>query len=586
MHAKMNFSMVKQLENKILVAPFSLNKENLKNLMKGKEIEKLIFSVDLELSTIFILAENERKKGSKIKFRKEESLISISRLLWPLWMISLGQNRWIIFDSIPLEPYREFKIVETFDTRKIEEKLDISTPEDYLNAIFEIIEYINRVESEQSEAFKIQINALLDPILVENLKNFLFFVEEREISGISPTSVFMPSIISEEEILSYSQPLVDYISSTHESVEEFNKTVDLIEEKTRSIDKKLEGQITTIREKYDKKIDEISQNIEKDLNELQNEMESKIKELRDIEKEEIQKIIKILASDLEPFEHTFRCIYVDFRETRNKLENESPMELFEEIRPFLDEIKSQLSNSVPELFSDFINKLYEKEIQINNIQMENRHLEYEIREEYQEQINELRKDIILLEEEREQEIKQIEDLKSKINFNHQEILEKLSGFQIKYRDIDLFRMSGILENLQWAKDYEEKVIQVYVPLYIGKYIVEEKEKERFLIFPPMLGKTKRRWIGKKLVPDVLPLAIASDVLDKNLKKILEGKLEKEEKFREMIKEAILEKNLLTNKESQELFFQGLKKLRELGWITDIKYKDYNVVYNDLFRSFR
>jgi DNA repair exonuclease SbcCD ATPase subunit len=373
--------------------------------------------------------------------------------------------------------------------------------------------------------------AFLSPIVDESLISSI--IHELE----SLKSSFQADIeVLHEGIKFLNKATRNFVKTVRSSIkavkEEFNleirKQEDIVKQK-----------VNRINEEYDQQTLKLTKNFEKQLLPLQKE---KVK----LEKAKEEALKKIERCNIEAKACAVNKDSVGEKKWKEKA-NETKKEL------------SQIEKQIVEI-EDKMKKVEESKSAET----------FKLRSEWESKIKEARKDLIELEASRD----------AKIQIRKQEI-EKLEGLttniiqQInnvtRIREEDLVN----IEKIGIPQKYANPSL-IYIPLYLACYQTEMKK--RYVVYPPTaansIGFTAKikGALGKAKVKQLLTPRFKTMT---SLLERLPTLIEKDAAFAREIHEFGEKTDMLKTTSTREGMRNGLKKLREEGWLSEKEYEDFN-----------
>ncbi|MEM2994405.1 MAG: hypothetical protein QXI91_00090 [Candidatus Bathyarchaeia archaeon] len=515
------------------------------------------FSEEMEKAAVYCFAELEREKGAGLILKKPgEKVNFLAEFGYPFWLVPWnGLN--LIFDGLKTTAYA-LSYKEIPNVKAFMENLQRSskTVETYTAFLSDNINYFQMPSKEKP----ITIDALVTEPNMLNEFN-LYLSEAESVETQSSMTVFLSSEIEETTISSATQELYNIKTDFKEDIAVLYESMKLLNKTTRSFVKMIRSEIRAVKEDFNVKIKKQKEIITPKVNRINEEYDEQVtnltkkfeQQLFSLQKEKI-KLEKTKEQILGKIEHYKKeaetCAInkdsVGEREWKEKI-NESKKE-FSEIEVKIEEVEERI-------------KEVEKNKSLETIKL---------RAKWEAEVKEAEKDLLELEASRD----------AKIQFHIQEIdkLEKLTSSIIeqidrlaKMREAELATFEKLGVQQKWAVN-----TLVYVPFYLVCF--QSESKRRYVLFPPSVANsisfsTKLKGaLGKAKVKRLLVsrFSAITSFLNK-----LSAFIEQNAVFEREIVEAGSKASMLKTSVVREKIGDGLKKLKEEGWLSEKEYAIFN-----------
>jgi DNA repair exonuclease SbcCD ATPase subunit len=523
-----------------LIVPFSVLSEN----------RKEEFAEEMEKAAIYCYAELERKKGGGLILRKpEEKPVFLAEFYYPLLLVPWG-NLDLILDGLKTTTYtlayRSIPDVKTFlKTAQRSSK----TLEVYMPFLTDNTSYFQIPKDEKTKS--------IDALVTEQsfLDELGIYVSEAKQFEVSPSkTVFLPTAIDESGISSLTQELENLKHEFRENVDVLYESMAFLKKTARDFSRMIRSKIKAIvdefgeairnqeaamaptvdriNEEYDQQIAKLSNDFEKQRLPLQKD---KIK----LEKTKEQTLAKIERYNLEA--KTSAANKDAVGETKWK----------------------EKTSEAKKEFSEIENKIEEIEAKIKELENAKSLEAFKVKSEWETKVKEAKKDLLELESSRD----------AKIQMHTQEIekLESLTLTIIQHADTIAKMEEANLANLQKLGIPQKHVTPtlIYVPFYLACYQAERKR--RYAIFSPSVVNsigftTKLKGaLGKAKVKQLLVPRFKT--ITAFLTKF-SALIERDAVFEREIREAGGKVDLLKTSFMRERVENGLKRLKEEGWLSE------------------
>jgi hypothetical protein len=536
------------------ILPFSVLSEN----------RKEPFTMEMEKAAIFCFAELERtKEGGLILKHPAEKLAFIAEGCYPFWLIPWSKLN-LLFDGLSTTAHKlTYKAIPDVKPFMGNVERSSKTLEAYTAFLSDDVNYFQTPTTEK----EIVLNGL---IADQNFLNeFTPYLSEAKQVETSPLDLVMLSpTIDESTISSITLELENLKSEFKEDLDGLYGNMKFLNRITRNFVKVIRGKMKAVKEEFDGEIKKEESAITPKVNSLNEEYDEQItkltndfeKQLLPVQKEKVkhektkeQTINKIERCKIEAKTCAANKDIVGERKWKEKA-NESKKEL-SEIEVKIKELEGKM-----------------KEIE------ESRSLEtFKLRSEWEAKVKEAQKELLELESSRD----------AKIQIHKQEIekLEKLTstiieqiGKMAKMREAKLaeFEKLGIEQK-------QKKNVLIYMPFYLVCY--KSQSKRRYVPFPPsvansisLLAKLKGA-LGKAKVKQLLVPRFKTITAFLNNFPAL---IERDAVFEREISETSDKADMLKTNSMHEQIVNGLKRLKNEGWLSEKEYEAFAKVYSKTY----
>jgi len=533
------------------VLPFSVLSEN----------RKEAFTKEMEKAAIFCLAELERAKGRGIILKQPlEKLAFLAEGYCPFWLVSWNKLN-LLFDGLNTTVYNlTYQTISELETFMENVERGSKTLETYMAFLSDNINYFQTPATKK----EMVINGLItDPNF---LNEFALYLSDAKQVETSPPEIMMLSpTIDESTISSIMLELENLKSEFEEDLDDLYKNMKLLNKTTRNFVKTISSKIKTIKEEFGReikkqesiitpKVDRLNEEYDEQIIKLTNDFEKRLlpvqKEKVKLEKTKEQTLNKIERCKIEAKTCVANKDVVGERKWKEKA-NESKKEL-SEIEAEIKELEGKM-----------------KEIE------ESRSLEtFKLRSEWEAKVKEAKKDLLELEASRD----------AKIEIHKQEIekLEKLTSTIIEQIDkMAKMREAKLAEFEKLGIEQKQKKnILIYMPFYLVCY--QSQSKRRYVPFSPsiansisLLAKLKGA-LGKAKVKQLLVPRFKTTTTFLNKFPAL---IERDAVFEREISEASDKADMLKTNAIREQIGNGLKRLKEEGWLSEKEYEAFAKAYS-------
>lgn len=515
------------------------------------------FTEDMEKTVLHCFAEMERRKGGGLILKKpEEATVFLAQFGYPFWFAPWnGVN--LVFDGLRQSTHTlAYKSVS--DAKAFIENASRSSKliETYTAFLSDNVNYFQASSDEKTVVFDALIT---EPTFLVEFNKYVSEARQKEASEAE--MVFISPLVDELAVSSTIEELEKLKADFEAEVGALNESMKLLSKTTRSFVKTIQERIKAVKKEFDEEIRKqeeiVAQKVNR-INEDYDEQRVKLmkifeKQLLSLQKEKV-KLEKTKAQMLVKIEH---C---DIEARSCAANNDSVGE--RRWKEKASEYKKELT--------EIEKRIKETEDRIKEVE-ESRSAEiFKLRSEWESRIKEAKKDLFELEASRDakiqihqQEIERLEGLTANL-------IQQIDNF-IKLREADLANLAKL-----GIKQSHGHLALVYMPFYLACY--EAERKKRYVVFPPSAANsigfaTKLKGaLGKARIKNLLvPRFKAISVLLNRLPALME----KDAAFAREIHEAGEKADMLKSRSARESIGNGLKKLKEEGWLSDKEFEAFS-----------
>jgi hypothetical protein len=537
-----------------LILPFSVLSEN----------RKETFTEEMEITTIFCLAELERAKGGGLILKRPaEKIAFIVKVCYPFWLIPWGKLN-LLFDGLSTTSYHLISNPPP-DVKTFMENVErgSKTLETYMAFLSDNVNYFQTPKSEKET----MINSLItDPIFLSEFASY--FSEVTPVETPPFKVVLLSPTIDESTISSITQELENLQSEFKEQVGILYGSMKLLNKTTRNFVKTIRNKMKTIKEEYDKEIQRQESIITPKVDRINAEYD-----------EQMTKLTKDFEKQLLPLQKEKVKFEITKEQTLSEIERcKIEVKTCAANKDVVGEQKwKEKANESKKELSEIEAKIREVEREIKGME-ENKSLEtFRLRSEWEAKVKEAKKDLLELEVSRD----------AKMQIHTQEIgkLESLTAPIIRQIDNMAKLREANLANFEklGIQQKHKNLTLTYMPFYLACYQAEQKK--RYVLFSPsvansigfttklkgVLGKTK---IKRLLVPRFESIAL---FLNK-----FPALIERNAVFEREIYEAGDKADILKASSMREQIRSGLERLKEEGWFSEKEYEAFAETYSKTY----
>jgi len=510
----------------------------------------LSFTEEMEMATVFFMAESDRRKSEGILLKKPpEALVFVAKSCYPLWLIP-WDGKTLIFDGLGVSTHTFlFEILPDLATFKSDIQGSANKRQTYTAALADHTRYF---ESMKTVEKKNVTGLIIDFDLIRDLPTYLVDAMEADESAIRTEGCLTP-LVNESAVLSTVGEISELRSALEKDIQSLHEVmrlittltrghVDTIREEIRQIQTELAEKISVakamalekvrqIQEKFDAQIIKVSEKHDQQLQELNQE---RVK----LEKAQERTFVQVEQSDDEIRackEGKDAAGEKRWKEERDKWKREI-LALKERIRNFNLQIKETESQ--------------------RNIEISNVRAELEARSEAE------MRDVRELEAEKES--------KTQLNQKQMISLENSTSMILQQLETMIKRKRVAREQLDLIAVHVQrrKLGLAYVPFYLASF--QAGERRRYMVYPPTVVGSMKKVTKFKSMLGASKMKSLSQQRSKAVTSVLNQltvAIERDPVFKREIHDFGVRANILQALESRERIARGLEGLRNEEWLS-------------------
>lgn len=514
---------------------------------------KALFTKEMETSTIFCMAESDRKKGEGILLKKpQEEILFIVESFYPIWVIS-WKGRSLLFDGLGVMQrkltYEVLPDIKHFIT-DVEESAE--NLEAYSAALADNVHYFKSFSRTEEKTL---LGLILSSDFIEDFSSYLSVAEKVEQSEIKTT--FLTPLVDESSVAVSLKELTELRTALEKDLENLRQSMKMLKTTTRKhvnairksireiqtdFNKKIEAKkssalmkVRKIQKTYDERITKASKKFERQLQRLHKER-TKLEKAAQRAESQIDRckaeIELARQSRNQPIQQRWK------QETENwKMEIKGLQKSIEEIDKRIEETES------------------EKQIEISNL-----------RSEFDSRAESAMKSVRELEASR--------DATLQLNRQKIESLEELtSSIMTQLDDLNKKKRTSRNELNKMGMSNKKKSALVYVPFYIT-YFQADSER-RYTVYSPSIAGALGILTKLKGVLGISKIKSLFQQRSKAIANILNQVvylLESDPVFKRDLHDAAAKANILLNKKTREIIKTGLEGLKREEWISENEFQ--------------
>jgi hypothetical protein len=515
------------------------------------------FTEEMEKAALYCFAEVEREKGGGLILRKaEEKTVFLAKFFYPFWLAH-WKRLTLVFDGFKQSVYTIiYKTIP--DAKEFLERArgSIKTLETYTAFLLDNINYFQTPSGENA----ITLEGLIsEPLLLNEFNAYIS--EAKQVEATPSEIVPLNPIIDESTVLSAVEELERLRTSFEKDIRVLQEGIKLLNRTTRSFAREIRGKIRGVREEFEEAIRKEEEVVAQKVNRINEEYnEHRVKLIKNFEKQRLPlqkekvKLEKIREQTLRKIEH-YNIEAKTCAMKKDVVGEKGWKEKANEAKKELSEIEKRL-----EEVGEKIREVDENESAET----------FKLRSEWEAKIKEARKNLLELESSRDAKIQIHKQEMERLESLTANIIQQMNNI-VKLRETDLANITKL-----GIQQEHEHLSLVYMPFYMACY--EAELKKRYVVFPPskvnsigftakLKGALGRARIKQFLTPR---FKAVTSLLEK-----LPALMEKDAAFTREIHEVGEKTNMLGEKSKRKPLEDGLKKLKDEGWLSDKEFEALN-----------
>ncbi|MDW8041038.1 MAG: hypothetical protein RMJ03_06460 [Nitrososphaerota archaeon] len=521
------------------------------------ENRKEPFTEEMEKAAVCCFVELERAKGGGLILKKpEEKTVFIAEFYYPFWVAPWnGLN--LVFDGLKQLSHKvAYKRIS--DIKEFFENASRSSKfmETYMAFLSDNLNFFQAPSEEKTVTLE---TLVADPAFIGEFAQCL--VEAKTFEAKEAGEAFIAPHVDELTVLSAVEDLEKLKAHFEAEIAVLNNCIKLLNKTTKGFVKNVRGKIKAVREEFEaeirkqeeataQKVSRINEDYEERRVKLMKDFEKQLLPLQE-EKLKLEKTRNQLARKMEQCHLEAKSCAAGGDSAGEKRWKEKAKEAKKEL-------------------SEIERKIKEAEERIRELEESREAETFRLRSEWETRIKEARKGLLELEASRDAKIQVHQDETARLESLTSKIIQQINNI-VKMREADLAGFKGLGFPL-----IRKTLSLVYVPFYMACF--EAELRKRYVVFPlstvNSIGFTARLKgaLGKAKVKHLLTprFKAVGSLLEK-----LPTLVEKDVAFAREIYEAGERVNLLKNEASRKTISEGLRKLRDEGWLSDKEFEAFS-----------
>jgi hypothetical protein len=507
------------------------------------------FTKDMEIATIFYLAESNREKGEGHILKKtNEKMVFIAEACYPLWLVPWG-GATLLFDGLGVTShtfsYNRVPSVKAFNS---DIRRSAKTCKAYSVALSRNVNYFKNFAGKEKKTVE---GLITHPDFIQDFSLYRSKIK-RTLKPLAAKVVLSP-YLNRSKISASVKDLSNLRARIEEDVENLDASMKLLNKTTREKAKAIRKEIQKIRKKYDKRIEKAKLRATKKIRKTQEQHDKKINriskrfegQLQLLHKDQVkhEKTQKRLKGEIKRCEAKIRSC----KRRKNKRSEAKWTRKLKKTKKTLPTLRKRIKE---------IERRIENLETSQNLEISKRRTECDTR------IEESMKILRELEASREAKIRmkqpEITSMEETASMITNQINEMAKSKKAALNDFDTIGM---------ARRRKTRAL-VHLPFYFVRY--EMESKKRYGLYTPSIvsgmgiyAKVKGAFGATKMKCFLQPRSEAITLFLKQLISLLN----KNPMFEREVTEAGIHDSVLRTKKLRIGVKRGLKKLKEERWIS-------------------
>lgn len=521
--------------------------------------DREVFTHEMEMATVFCLAESDREKGGGVILKKApEELTFVAEIYYPLWLVPWIKRR-LLFDGFGISTHTlSYDVLPDIQAFTNEIRGSAETREAYSA---DLSDHLNQFENFAEKEEKTIEGLITDPKFIQDFVEYL--PEAAETKKPTVEKVILEPTLDEETISSSLQEVLSLREALKKDVLSLSQAMNLLNTTTKKQVKAISKAVKITEEHFGKKIADATASALKEASKIQRRYDKRITEvsrkferqLQALHREQFrgEQTVSRLTAGVGRFE-------VERETCRSRKNGKGEAHWKQKI----EEAKKQLS-----IFEKAKGDLEKKIEEVNAA----RNFEItKLRTEYATQAEKAKAKVRDLEASREAEVRLKQEEMKKLEEMSHSIVDQMDRLlKLKRVALKEIESEGITGG---GREYT----LVYMPFYLACY--QKEMKKRYVVYSPsyaggMGGLTKLKGVfGAAKIKSLLQNR--SKPITKLLNQLV-TLVQPNPVFENKIIDAGSRANILRTKGSKGKLKEGLEQLRDEEWLSENQFQMFNEV---------
>lgn len=527
-----------------LVLPFAVSSKD----------RKISFTKEMELATVFYMAESDRSKGEGILLKKPiEELLFISECCYPIWLVP-WRRRTLLFDGLGVTQriltYDVLPDVKTFvnDIEGGAEKLEA-----YSAALTDHVHYFQSASRVEERTI---LGLITSPDFIEDFSSYLSQSEATEPSKVK--AICLSPIVDESSIAASLNELLGLKTTLEKDIENLRYSMKLLRDTTSKHVDVLQNEIREIQKDFNEKIEKAKSAAMERVREIQKRYDDKITKASKRFEQQLQSLhherVKLEKNEERAVTQIDRC-EAEIKAAKLRKDSAVEQRWKQEMENWKREAK-ELHKSVGQVNKRIEETESEKKVEVSNL-----------RSEFNAQAENAMKHVRELEASRDSKVQLSQEKSKSLEDLTSSIVTQLDNL-VKAKRVSLNELEKM-----GMQDKRRKSALVYMPFYLVCFQVGAAR--RYVVYPPSIAGTMgvlTKFKGIFGASRVKSLFQQRSKAVANILNQLVTVIERDPVFKRDLHDAAVKANILKSKEKREKVKEGLTELRKEEWISENEFQ--------------
>ncbi len=515
------------------------------------------FTLEMEIATVFCLAESDREKGGGVILKKApEELTFVAEIHYPLWLVP-WRRRKFLFDGFGISTHTlSYDVLPDIHAFTNEIRGSAESREAYSAYLSHHLNYFEAFAGKEEETIE---GLITNPQFIQDFVKYLPEAKRTEKSTVE--KVILEPTLDEETISSSLQELSSLRAALKKDVLSLSQAMKLLNTTTQKQVKTISKTIKITQKDFDKKIAVATASALKETRKIQKRYDKQItgvsrkfeKQLQALHQEQVkaEQTSSRLTAEAEQFE-------VERETCRSRKNGKGEAHWKQKI----EEAKKELA-TLEKTMGDLNKKIEEvnaaKKFEITKLKTE-----------YESQAERTKAKVRDLEASREAEVRLKQEEMQKMEEMSHSIVDQMN------RLLELKRVALKEIESEGITGGGKRYTMVHVPFYLACY--QKEMKKRYVVVSPsyargMRGLTRLKGVfGAAKIKSLFQNRSKSitDLLDQLVTLVQHNPV-----FEKEIIDAGFRANILRTKESKGKVKEGLEQLKDEEWLSENEFQIFN-----------
>ncbi|MFX1244602.1 MAG: hypothetical protein ACFE8F_06530 [Promethearchaeota archaeon] len=561
-------------ETGLYILPFAVDGAKL----KGKTLDDtdingdIILDPRLELAAVHLLLDDIRRNTTGLKPLNEGCFEFLTKLLWPIWIVSSPDNRILLIDGLKLlQPQVARGFVPP--ASRYEALLKVNASPEYLAVIEKLTEEVRTAA--RSTPFDLHV---IPAELTQQLRHLA-----RITNGNDQFGVQLPSQMNRDQANKEAEQFfTEAIETYKESSKQWTQFRTYFQKDVQKWKERIQTEIITLKDHYATRKADLKHEIDQAFVQIAKEEEAAMTEVEEWRQDQTQQILTPLKTSLSPIDQEL----IEQQSTLKRHLSDKKSKITDP-ETFLNQLTKALDQ-----FDDFANDLRNlTKASRKEIQQTRRNLQ-DLDRQVQERKAQVRQRFATQEE---QEAQQLDELDEERQDRLQETQDRLKQLEEYATEIDDLIQQHITHSNTQLTTFEHYLLEagtplptdiktpIYIPIYLAG-LKQENDTTHLLVIPPIMVPPSKQVEKIPIGQRTVPVGALSSEMVQYLKTSLEAAFADDPKFAKQVTQLSPRHNLLSDPHIESLLYSGLHALWQAHLIPERVHTQIKLACIDMYRS--